>query len=355
MNQRMRQYVVSLAAMGLLVGVTTESARAWNVAPANSVSGEAFGVSVKASVNGAEVTVGPTPYVVLPADGGMVSERVLRIAVPNAAASGTLEVVTTGSIGPATATAQSSATVEQANLLNGLVRAEAVVAMSTSTADGSTATSTAEGSTLIGLSVNGSPPIDVTPSPNTTIPISGGAVILNEQIFEGDGVRTSALTVNMIHVVLTDLVTGQITTDIVVSSAHSDVNFVPAPKVGNAFMTGGGKLGTGRDIATFGFNAGSRGGGGLHGQLQYTDHAQSLNVHSQSIDSFDLIGTTCVTFSGSARVNNVDGYSFRVNQACDNAEPGVGHDTFDISVWGPGISYSRQGTLTGGNLQLHPE
>ncbi len=353
MNQRMRQYVVSLAAMGLLVGVTTQNARAWNFAPANSVSGEAFGVSVKASVNGAEVTVGPTPHVVLPPDGGMVSDRLVRIAVPNAATSSTLEVVTTGSIGPATATAQSSATVEQANLLNGVVRAEAVVAMSTSTANGSTATSTGEGSTLIGLSINGTP-VDVTPPPNTTIPIPGGAVILNEQIFEGDGVHTRALTVNMIHVVLKDPF-GTITTDIVVSSAHSDVNFVPAPKVGNAFMTGGGKLGTGRDIATFGLNAGSRGSGGLHGHLQYTDHAGSLSVHSQSIDSFDLIGTTCVTFSGSARVNNVDGYRFTVNQACDNFEPGVGHDTFDISVSGPGISYSRGGTLTGGNLQLHPE
>ncbi len=352
MNFRMRRYVLSLAAIGLLVGLTTGNARAWNFAPPNSVSGEAFGVSV----NAAGVKVGPTPHVVLPPDGGMVSDQLLNITVPNVAASTTLGVVTTGSIGPNTASAQSSATVENVNLLNGLVTAKLVVAMSSSTADGSTARSTAEGSTLIGLSINGSTPVDVTPSPNTTIPIPGGAVILNEQIFEGDGVHTSALTVNMIHVVLNNLLTGTITGDITVTSAHSDVNFVPAPKVGNAFMTGGGKLGTGRDIATFGFNAGSREGGGLHGQLQYTDHARSLNVHSLSIDSFGLItGTACVSFSGSARVNNVEGYSFTVNQACDNGEPGVGHDTFAISVSGPGVSYSRSGTLTGGNLQLHPE
>ena len=180
-------------------------------------------------------------------------------------------------------------------------------------------------------------------------------MILNEQIASGDGVHTSALTVNMIHVVLNDPLTGTITGDIIVASAHSDVNFVPAPKAGNAFMTGGGKLGTGRDIATFGFNAGSR-GGVLHGQLQYIDHAASLKVHSLSIDSFGPITeSVCVTFSGSARVNNIDGYSYTVNRACDNGEPGVGHDTFDISVSGPGVSYSRNGTLTGGNLQLHPE
>jgi hypothetical protein len=286
----------------------------------------------------------------------MVSDRLLRIAVPNAATSSTLEVDTTGSIGPDSASAQSSATAEQVNLLGATITAQLVVAMSSSTANGSTASSTGEGSTLIGLSINGSAPVDVTPSPNTTIAIPGGAVILNEQILEGDGVQTSAITVNMIHATLQDPLTGAITADIIVASAHSDVNFVPAPKAGNAFMTGGGKLGTGRDIATFGFNAGARQGGGLHGQLQYDDHAQSLKVHSLSIDSFELIsGTTCVTFSGGARVNNVDGYSFRVNQACDNGEPGVGHDTFDISVWGPGISYSRRGTLTGGNLQLHPE
>jgi hypothetical protein len=344
----MRQYVVGLAATGLLVGATTTNTHA------NSVSGEAFGVSV----NVAGIKIGATPHVVLPPDGGMVSDRLLRIAVPNVATSGTLEVVTTGSIGPSTATAQSSATVEGVNLLNGLVTARVVVAMSSSTANGSTATSTGEGSTLIGLSINGSPPVDVTPSPNTTIRIPGGAVILNQQIFEGDGVHTSALTVNMIHVVFNDPLTGTITGDIVVSSAHSDVNFVPAPKAGNAFMTGGGKLGTGRDIATFGFNAGSRGGSGLHGQLQYTDHAAGLNVHSLSIDSFGLIsGTPCVTFSGSARVNNVDGYSFTVNSACDNGEPGVGHDSFDISVSDSRgvVVNSRSGTLTGGNLQLHPE
>src|SRR5713101_1142284 len=193
MNLRMRHYVLSLAAIGLLVGAT-------NARP-NSVSGEAFGVSV----NAAGVRVGPTSHVVLPSDGGMVSDQLLNITVPNVAASTTLGVVTTGSIGPNTASAQSSATVENVNLLNGLVTAKLVVAMSSSTADGSTARSTAEGSTLIGLSINGSTPVDVTPSPNTTIPIPGGAVILNEQTFEGDGVHTSALTVNMIHVVLNNL------------------------------------------------------------------------------------------------------------------------------------------------------
>src|SRR5437879_2102919 len=129
MNHQMRQYVVSLAAMGLLVGVTTGNARAWNT-PANSIGGEAYGVSVKVSASTAAVTVGPTPHVVLCPDGGMAADRLLKISVPNLVGSETLPVFTTGSIGPNKASAQSSATVEQANLLNGLVTAQLVVAMS---------------------------------------------------------------------------------------------------------------------------------------------------------------------------------------------------------------------------------
>lgn len=343
MNFQIRQLLSGVVAIGLLTGAAS--------AHSNSVSGEAFGVSI----NAAGVTVGPTPHVVLPPSGGMVRDELLRIAVPDLVTSATLEVVTTGSIGANTASAQSSATVEALDLLNGLVKAELVVAMSSSTADGARATSSAEGSTLIGLSINGSSPADVTPAPNTRISLPGVTVILNEQIFSGDGVRTSALTVNMIRVELQDPLTGAIQGNIIVASAHSDVNFAPAPKEGKAFMTGGGKLGTGRDIATFGLNAGSR-GGQLHGQLQYNDHGQGLKVHSLSIDSFEEIaGTTCVKFSGKARVNKADGYSFTVREACDHGEPGHGKDTFDISVDGPGVSYSRRGTLTGGNLQLHPE
>src|SRR5882762_6662483 len=116
MNLRMRHYVLSLAAIALLVGAT-------NARP-NSVSGEAFGISV----NAAGVTVGPTPHVVLPPDGGMVSDQLLRITVPNAAASTTLGVVTTNSIGPTTANVQTSASIENVNLLNNLITTRIVIA-----------------------------------------------------------------------------------------------------------------------------------------------------------------------------------------------------------------------------------
>lgn len=349
MNLSITRWAIGLAALSLVIGLSVGSAG--TAQAANSVSGEAYGVFVNVGNSSAAVIVGKTPRVVLPPDGGMDEEQAARISIPAVLTSETLTVITTGAIGADTAGAQSSATVEQVDLLNGLITAKLVVAMSSSAGDGTTATSNAEGSTLIDLAVNGVPMGDVTPAPNTRVEIPGVAtVILNEQISSGDGVLTTALTVNMIHVVLNGALQG----DIVVASAHSDVNFAPAPRPANAFMTGGGRLGTGRDIATFGFNAGPR-DGVLLGQLQYIDHAKALNVHGTSIDSFSLIeGTPCVTFSGSARVNNTDGFSFTVTEACDNGEPGVGRDTLAISVSGPGLSYSRSGVLTGGNLQLHP-
>jgi len=318
--------------------------------PPNSVSGEAYGVFAHVETAAATVTIGKTPRVVLPPEGGMDEEQVASLSIPGVVASETLTVITSGAIGAEAASAQSSATVEQVDILNGLVTASLVVAMSSSTGDGSTATSSAEGSTLLDLTVNGVFMGDVTPAPNTTIGIPGVAtVILNEQIAGGDGVRTTTLTVNMIHVVLNGAASGEI----IVASAHSDVDFTPGPGPGREFMTGGGRLGTGREIATFGFNAGPR-DGVLRGQLQYIDHAQGLNVHATSIDSFSTIPETpCVSFSGPARVNGVDGFSVTVDEACDHGEPGVGRDTLAIAVSGPGLSYSRSGVLTGGNLQLH--
>ena len=351
MKLRGARWVVSLSTGMFFLSFLTVAAQAW-VNGVNSVSGEAFGVS--ASV-GPVAGVGPivvpkTPDVVLPPDGGMVENEVLSLSVPGTVASDTLQVMTTGAIGASTASAQSSATVEQLNVRSGLVTAKLVVAMASSTGNGTTATSTAAGSTLVGLTVNGVTLGDITPAANTTIDIPGvGSVTLNEQIFAGDGAETTALTVNMIHVVLSGAVTG----DIIVASAHSDVAFapVPTPSPDAEFMTGGGRLGTGRAIATFGFNARPD----LRGQLQYTDHANGLDVHSTGLTDYTPAGGSCVVFKGTARVNNQDGFHFRVTQACDNGEPGVGRDTFAISV--DELSYdstqSYSPVLTGGNLELH--
>lgn len=322
----------------------------------NTVSGEAYGVYANVDVLGSNVTVGPTPAVVLPAQGGMDSETLLQVSSPGIVESDTLAVTTTGSIGDNEASAQSTAAVEYLDILNGTITAKLVVAVASSTGNGSSAGSNALGSAFVDLTINGLPYGDVngvfTPAPNTIIPLPlVGFVVLNEQVFGGNGTRTSSLTVNMIHVYAN---LGGVQGQIVVSHAHSDVDFAPVPKSGKLFMTGGGRLGTGRDIATFGCHAGTSGSRNTpQGQLQYNDHKAGWNIHSTAVTSFAVLDQWCVTFSGTARVNGVDGYSFTVTEACDYDEPGVGTDYFSISVSGPGLNYQRSGTLTGGNLQLH--
>jgi len=78
----------------------------------------------------------------------------------------------------------------------------------------------------VNLVVDGLPAINGTPAPGTMIVVPGVAtVVLNEQLTGGDGTTSSSLTVNLIHVILEPPGAG----DIVVASAHCDVDFVANP------------------------------------------------------------------------------------------------------------------------------
>jgi len=118
--------------------------------------------------------------------------------------------------------AVSSATLGTVNVLNGLITADGVVAMATSTIGDVNA----EGSSLANLVVNGVQVDD--PAPNTQMSLPGvGYVVLNEQLPTSGGI-----TVNMIHVVLQQAVLGLLgnvigyrtTGNIIVGSASSSVN-----------------------------------------------------------------------------------------------------------------------------------
>lgn len=368
------RWSITFLLLTLLMGLAVGSAEAHP----DTVSGEAFG----ASVNAAGTTVGKTPLAVLPPDGGMAAAEATSLGVPNVLSTETLKAITTGAIGQTATSAQSLATVEDVNILNGLITAKLVVPIASSTGDGFTASSNAAGSELVDVVVNGVPLGNVT-APNTRITLpSVGYVILNEQVRGGDGAGTSSLTVNMIHVVLQDALTGAKTGDIVVGSAGSGVitsPFVPAhffPSGPCVFYTGGGRIDADphlsrQDFATFGFNATTRNspdGCGPRGQLQYIDHFDKLNIHGTSADIFDDDGF-CVRFAGEARVKragtDLGTFPYRVT-ACDFGEPGVGVDQFSIAIDGVYDSATGAGspttcpgcgrkhpTLTGGNIQRH--
>ena len=184
---------------------------------AQGAAASAFGVAVRTA------TINQTaPSAVLPTDGTLAQSQANDVRVGTLVAAQDAFATATGATDEALSDAVSSATLGTVNILDGLITADGVVAMASSTIDNSNA----EGSSLANLVVNGVQVSD--PAPNTRVDLPGvGYVVLNEQIATAGGI-----TVNMIHVVLQQpvlgllgVITGYSTTgNIVVGSASSSVN-----------------------------------------------------------------------------------------------------------------------------------
>ena len=171
-----------------------------------SATAAAFGVSVRTG------TVNQTAAsAVLPGDGSVAQARAGDVTIGTYVSAQDVFSIATGD-GSDPADAGSSSTLESVSVLNGLITANGVVAIASSTSG----TSDAEGSSLANLTVNGVS-LD-TPAPNTRVNLPGvGYVVLNEQTTTPGGI-----TVNMIHVVLQTF--GVTTGEIIVGSASSQVN-----------------------------------------------------------------------------------------------------------------------------------
>jgi len=237
MNGNSMHRVNRLAALGLVVGLVAGLAAAGS---AQSVGGQAYSTYVNTPLGSS----GQSPLAVLPAvsgtDGAEADAEGSALNVVGALSSDFLNSITSGEIGTAEAGAQSTSSAASVNILNGLITADEVVANVMSSASQGGAFSSGDGSTFTNLaiagvgSLSGDSPI----APNTNISLPGvGYVVLNEQVPTGDGVTSSGLTVNMIHVYLQSLVGGilnpltglisggslQTTGEIIVGSAASSV------------------------------------------------------------------------------------------------------------------------------------
>ncbi len=158
----------------------------------------------------------------LPGSGGMADSALPSVTVPSTLSAEGLASITTGQLDQALVSATTTAEAAKVRVLDGLITADAVLAVATSYANGVAAASEANGSALVGLVVNDLSYGDVPPAPNTRVNLPGvGYVVLNEQIPTGDGVHTTGLMVNMIHVYLIDSVLGTLTGEIVVGAAQS--------------------------------------------------------------------------------------------------------------------------------------
>src|SRR5437899_12951401 len=202
MNGNSMHWVNRLAVLGLVVGLVAGFAVAGG---AQSVGGQAYSTYVNTPLGSS----GQTPLAVLPAvfgtDGAEADAEGSALNVAGALSSDFLNSITSGEIGTAESGAQSTASAASINILNGLITADEAIANVMSSVTPSGAVSNADGSTFTNLVVAGVPVTsgDGPVAPNTNLSLPGvGYVVLNEQIPSGDGVTSSGITYNMIHVVM---------------------------------------------------------------------------------------------------------------------------------------------------------
>lgn len=207
----MRRVVVCLA-LSLALAIPR------GAAGAQSVAGQAIAATVNTPAAGSQTFAGVT----LPQAGGMENADVDTAGVINTLGATGLTSITTGQLDQGWVSVTATAEAADVNILNGLIAAKAVLALATSYANGTTAASESDGSTLLSLVIAGVSYTDGPLAPNTRIELPGvGYVVLNEQISSGDGVHSTGLTVNLIHVYLLDPLTGASAGEIVVATATS--------------------------------------------------------------------------------------------------------------------------------------
>lgn len=187
-------------------------------------SGNAYGTEVDV---GSIVTSGPTALVNLgcTSEAGIHnSNTVVGLNAAPIVVSGTVRTTADTSDTGTEKASRTTAETEGLSLLNGLVRADLVKAVSTTSRDASGFHTSAAGSAFVNLRV-GLQTFNVLPAPNTTIPLAGlGSLVLNEQTSKITKKKAS-MTVNMIHVFInTQNVLGiPAGTQIIVSHAKSDL------------------------------------------------------------------------------------------------------------------------------------
>lgn len=204
----------------LAVLLALSSAMAIPLGPAwgQSVGGQAVAATVNTITAGAQTFAVAT----LPQSGGMQEADIEAAALTGTFGANGLTSLTTGQVDAGLVTATATAEAANVKILNGLIAAKAVLALATSYANGTRAASESNGSTVLNLVIAGVSYADGAPAPNTRVALPRvGYVVLNEQFRSGDGVHSTSLRVNMIHVYLVDPLTGASGGEIVVGAATS--------------------------------------------------------------------------------------------------------------------------------------
>jgi hypothetical protein len=327
--------------------ITASTGGSTAAAAATTFSGQAAVIS--GQVAGIRVTLVDTGPVA--ATGGSLHQSLLEYpisGVPDPTGG-----AVTAEVMHATVVAQGNRSSAEATVANfGLtaagqtIAAELLSARASATCNSGAATIT-ESSEVVGLTVNGQQ-ITVGTAPQTIMLPGVGSIIVNEQPVASASGDEGAVTVNALHIMLTDPLLGT-RTDLVVASAHADITCATQPGPGGClnkdFVTGGGWITRSDARATFAV----AGGPGGWGHLQYIDHGSNFKVKGTGVTAYGpgTTGPTSRQIDGTAEWTGGGG-TYHVEVA-DNGEPGR-NDTFNLVL---SNGYGATGTLDGGNIQLH--
>jgi hypothetical protein len=168
---------------------------------ASLVSARAYGLLANDKIEKGFAKSGPWADASIGCTGGNKTVSVTSVSVPGVASTGTITDKASGQINTSGANANSSSTVEQLNLLSGLISADTIMTTSQATFSNGSGSAMAT-TTLVNAVVNGQA-ISANPAPNTRIDIAGlGYVIVNEQTIKVTSSHASA-SVNAFDLVVT--------------------------------------------------------------------------------------------------------------------------------------------------------
>jgi hypothetical protein len=268
----------------------------------------------------------------LASSGGAAEDKLLSASVPGLLTATVLHATAVGQ-GQAS---RAEASVADVSLTVGGNTIGASFLMARANARCSNGKASVSGSSHIAQLVINGKAITVSGSPNQTVNLLVGKVIINEQ-----SSTANSMTVNALHVLIPGVA------DVIVSSAHADITCGAAcPPAQGDFVTGGGWILVNGSKANFGVAGGIK-QQGLWGHLTYHDKGRDLKVKGTGVTGYVVVGPTTRKITGTAEINGAAGtYEVWVT---DNGEPGRS-DIFKIKL---STGYTAEGTLDGGNIQLH--
>ena len=301
------------------------------------------------SATGAQVTISATNTTIRAVRGSLSilgggSEAALLVGdIPGSVTGGAVSlaagVMHASIVGLDAARAEASMANVTLNISNNQITSDFIMARGTA----SCGPAVSGDSTLTNLVTNGQA-ITVTGSPNQTVSLPNGTVVINQQTSANLG-TSAAINVYAFHVSTFDPVTGQPLAEAVLAAAQPQIDCQGGPQQG--FGTGGGwVVGDNGGKATFGVVGGVEPDGSCRGHLVFDDHSVGFTMQSTSITSVQQTG--CQTTIQGKYNNDTTDFTVTIT---DSGEPGAGNDRISLNAT---VYSNLSEVMAGGNIQSHP-